>query len=126
MTDELEIPTEPRPAWHIALDEINEACGFKDWEYPGQITRAVRELVAQRDRWEAEAMRHLNDYKLALIDKGREERACLEVMEERDRCHEWADNLTDAIAQHFGQDFGEHSSANNPWANALEYLENAD
>ena len=45
-----------------------------------------------------------------------------ETLRDRDRYHEAADELTDAIATHFGQDFGEHSSANFPWENALEYM----
>lgn len=42
---------------------------------------------------------------------------------ERDRYHDIADELTDAISTIFDVDFGEHSSANCPWNNALEYIE---
>lgn len=52
-----------------------------------------------------------------------DDRAMLEVIDERDRCHEWADKLAEAIASHTGFAIGEHSSANNPWSVALEALE---
>lgn len=45
-----------------------------------------------------------------------------QTLSERDSYHESADKLTDAIAKHFGQDFGEHSSLNAPWENALEFM----
>lgn len=41
----------------------------------------------------------------------------------RDRYHDWADKLAQAIAGHMREDIGEHSSANNPWANALELID---
>jgi len=56
------------------------------------------------------------------------ERAHLQTIGERDRYCEWADKLADAIAEHFGIEIGEHSAgfeANNPWANALEHIQNA-
>ena len=45
-------------------------------------------------------------------------------MEERDNAEEWADKLAHAIGRHFVEEVGEHSSANNPWKNALELIEN--
>jgi hypothetical protein len=47
-----------------------------------------------------------------------------QTLTERDNYHEWADKLANAIAEHFGIEIGEHSSANNPWPVALEALEN--
>jgi hypothetical protein len=38
---------------------------------------------------------------------------------ERDTYHEWADKLSEKIAHLTGADVGEHSSANNPWREAL-------
>ncbi|HEX2652955.1 MAG TPA: hypothetical protein VHN11_04815 [Xanthobacteraceae bacterium] len=46
-----------------------------------------------------------------------------QTLQERDSYHEWADKLAAAIAEHFGIDIGEHSSANNPWSVALDTLE---
>jgi len=46
-----------------------------------------------------------------------------QTLQERDGYHEWADKLAAAIAEHFGIDIGEHSSANNPWSVALDTLE---
>ena len=42
---------------------------------------------------------------------------------QRDNYHAIADNLAEAIGAYFGIDIGEHSSANNPWAVALEHIE---
>lgn len=47
-----------------------------------------------------------------------------EVMQERDAFHEVADKLAAGIASHLTVDIGEHSSANCPWTNALEWIEN--
>lgn len=48
-----------------------------------------------------------------------------QVLRERDRYHDIADKLADAIATHFSIDIGEHSNMNCPWTNALEWIENA-
>lgn len=50
------------------------------------------------------------------------EREMLEVINERDRINEWADQLADAIAKHTGYEIGEHTSENNPWRMALNAL----
>lgn len=49
------------------------------------------------------------------------ERDMTEMIEDRDRCMEWADKLAYAIAP--VAVIGEHSSANDPWQNALELAE---
>lgn len=49
-----------------------------------------------------------------------------QMIDDRDRCYEWADKLADAIAGYFGVDIGEHTAgaeANDPWANALDTIE---
>ena len=51
------------------------------------------------------------------------EEDCLQVIDERDRYHDWADKLAQAIAAHMCENIGEHSSSNNPWANALELID---
>ena len=45
------------------------------------------------------------------------------TIRDRDRYHEMADRLADAISDVFGIDIGEHSNINSPWYNALDYLE---
>lgn len=59
--DNFKIPADPRPAYMIALDEINAACGYSDWEYPGQITRAVLELVARNAGLQADYDSRMED-----------------------------------------------------------------
>lgn len=46
-----------------------------------------------------------------------------DTLRDRDRYHEMADELADAIAKHFGVEIGEHSNMNCPWENALEWIE---
>lgn len=48
------------------------------------------------------------------------DRNLTQVMDERDRFEEWADRLADAVGPI--ELIGEHSSGNNPWANALELI----
>ena len=45
-----------------------------------------------------------------------------DTLRDRDRYHEMADELADAIAKHFGVEIGEHSNMNCPWENALEWI----
>lgn len=52
-----------------------------------------------------------------------EERAHGETIDQRDRYHEVADELAARIAAITGVDIGEHSSANCPWRNAIEAVE---
>ncbi|MDR0257765.1 MAG: hypothetical protein LBI83_18705 [Stenotrophomonas maltophilia] len=52
-----------------------------------------------------------------------EERAHGEIIDQRDRYHEVADELAARIAAITGVDIGEHSSANCPWQNAIEAAE---
>lgn len=47
---------------------------------------------------------------------------CLQIMKERDLYSDKADELAQAIAEHFEVKIGEHSSANNPWENALDWI----
>jgi len=44
-------------------------------------------------------------------------------LEERDRYHDVADKLAQAIADRYESDIGEHSSINDPWQNALNLIE---
>lgn len=50
------------------------------------------------------------------------DRSETELIGQRDHAEEWADKLSEAIALHFRQDIGEHSSSNNPWAEALNLI----
>jgi hypothetical protein len=47
----------------------------------------------------------------------------LEIIKQRDNYHEWADKLAETISKAFNQEIGEHTSANNPWAKAIEIAE---
>lgn len=54
-----------------------------------------------------------------------DEKAIDQALRERDLYHDVADDITDHVAKLLGLDFGEHSSANNPWTECMEALENA-
>lgn len=58
-------------------------------------------------------------------DLDAEERAHSQTIDERDNAQDVADKLADAIATFFGEEIGEHSNLNCPWANALEIIEEA-
>lgn len=45
-----------------------------------------------------------------------------QTIDDRDRYHEVADDLAQAIAKHLGIDIGEHSTANCPWVRALDAI----
>lgn len=45
---------------------------------------------------------------------------CLRLIQERDDAEAMCDKLSDKISELTGEDFGEHSSGNCPWSNALE------
>jgi hypothetical protein len=73
----------------------------------------VQRLAAEVLALPADAVR------LAPADQPDDERATLDVIDERDNAQEWADKLAYAIAPE--SVIGEHSSSNNPWANALDH-----
>lgn len=51
------------------------------------------------------------------------DREMMQVLEERDRYHDYADELAMRIATMTESEIGEHSNMNNPWENALELSE---
>lgn len=59
----------------------------------------------------------------APVPYDKHEREMLEVIDQRDKYHDEADKLANAIAEYFDADIGEHSSANCPWENALEEIQ---
>lgn len=49
-----------------------------------------------------------------------------QALQERDRYHDVADALAAGVARHFDADIGEHSNMNDPWQNALDFLEGGE
>jgi len=49
-----------------------------------------------------------------------------QVIHERDHWHDQATFLSGLVGLYFGQDFGEHSSANCPVENAIDYINEID
>jgi hypothetical protein len=43
-----------KDAGEIALDEIAALCGVAEWDYPGQVVRDVKAVIAQRDTAESQ------------------------------------------------------------------------
>lgn len=81
------------------------------------------EILAKLNKAEADLTQMTAWRDAAHCDREREEEACLKALEERDSYHDWADKLAGAIASHMREEIGEHSSANNPWANALNLID---
>lgn len=77
--------------------------------------RIIGEALGLSD---AAAMEHQSQ--LNAIKRDRKE--IDDLISQRDFWEERATKLAEAIGQHFGQDFGEHSSWNDPTAEALEFL----
>jgi hypothetical protein len=116
-----------------ALSKAGAYCGQCSFE-PGDRAKC-RDCERCWD-WYAEAIEPLLDtsaervpallaelgQKTAEIERMRIERdrELTRLIEERDRCEEWADRLADAVGPI--ELIGEHSSDNNPWANALELI----
>ena len=49
-----------------------------------------------------------------------------QALQERDKYHDVADALANGVALHFDADIGEHSNMNDPWQNALDFLEGGE
>ena len=88
----------------------------------------VRSLTARLERYDAQAYEDLikaKDGALAEVERQRAEvaetdRALMQVIPECDERGDAADVLAEAIARLTGVEIGEHSSANDPWRNALD------
>ena len=86
------------------------------------------EIIRNNDlRWVTDSVSRIDAEKLA--DSIMSEIAASEdddqTLHQRDFCHEWADKLADAIAEHFAVDIGEHSSSNSPWQEALDAIQSS-
>lgn len=68
----------------------------------------------------AEAVATGGDAPIAPVPYEKHEREILQVIDQRDRYHEVADELAGSIAALLGVEIGEHSSANSPWQNAID------
>ena len=99
--------------------EALDVCWPPSKSGPWEISRLREVLNTRRQTWTDEAQRRR---------EAEQYRALTQTIVDRDRYCEWADKLAEAIGAHFGIEIGEHSAgfeANNPWANALEWIENA-
>ena len=94
----------------VYADPGNNGFYYREQKYDS-VTAYVRlDLLSQLiTRAEADAM------------VAAEERSHNQTIDERDLAQGWADKLAAAIG---GEEIGEHSNINNPWANALEIAEN--
>jgi len=113
-------PDTPHPATPLPLATVVE----RDNALAGAADNSDWAGMAEMQMREAEAQ-------LATVtaERDREEAACSQVMEERDRAIKMCDELSYAIVGLTGGDdviaaIGEHSNCNDPWENALELAEN--
>ena len=119
------------------MDQTPEYCLSPTCSALFQTRSMLQEITEQNDRLEAvnrDLNASRNDWKALAESKSArvaelerrladEERGHGQTIDERDRYHDWADKLAQAIAEHMRDDIGEHSSANNPWANALKLID---
>lgn len=75
---------------------------------------AVMGALARNLKWERERRQQVENQLLL------EQLTHENTVDQRDRAEEWADKLAYTIAPQ--STIGEHSSGNNPWANALDLL----
>ena len=96
----------PLPDPDHALD-----CGNQPFYRPDQMREYARQSVYQaEDKWQAT---------LAAQAQQSSDAALCQALEERDRYHEASDDLAAQIAAITEVEIGEHSSANDPWHNAM-------
>lgn len=99
--------------------------GYHGWVQCIECLATTDKYYAWRDKnWKEEATNDWND-RVPSTDQDKlqiEEAEHLKTIKERDNYHDAADQLANAIADHFGADIGEHSNVNCPWGNALECM----
>ena len=119
----------PLPAaWGSAINDAGD--GHVDLYSAEQMQEYARAALASAPvAGEAQPVIHQHGFasdnqKLRAINESLDEQL-EEVMAERDDYHDWADELSEAIAAHLGVEIGEHSSSNLPWLRALDAIKNA-
>jgi hypothetical protein len=88
----------------------------------GTAAAYMAEVVELRDarKQRNEALAALAGCRALLAE---EDQAVVDTIRERDHAEGWADRLAGAVSALMGVDIGEHSSAHNPWAVALDALQ---
>lgn len=79
----------------------------------------LRKLVCERDS-------ALSDLEIASKRISEVEKSEDALIAERDELAELLDSFVSELSRLFDDRFGEHASANNPWLNALEYLNSCE
>lgn len=95
-----------------------------------EMLKAAREAAIDSGAGWVSNTHFVYQFKAAMLaaapaQESHSEQAMLEVISERDKYHEAADKLANAIAEYFQSDIGEHSSSNCPWVNAFGVIKGA-
>ena len=111
------------------VDDFIARCNRDDRGSCESVNVLRRALASAPVAGEAQPVIHQHGFasdnqKLRAINESLDEQL-EEVMAERDDYHDWADELSEAIAAHLGVEIGEHSSSNLPWLRALDAIKNA-
>ncbi len=104
-----------------ARDEAEELRGqiVSLREQVGIVDQSRMDLVVDLDRAEQKIKKLAAERDQARAEAAETDRALMQVIAERDDRTRVADGLAEAIARLLGVEIGEHSSGNDPWANAL-------
>ena len=94
--------------------KLYQACKERD------LTIAEREyLKGARDAWQAKAQAVPEGF--VLVKTSDRDQEMLELIDQRDYMESQAEELKDKLQALYGVDFGEHSSCNFPFQNAIDY-----
>ncbi|MGW3825718.1 hypothetical protein ACWEAF_26280 [Streptomyces sp. NPDC005071] len=117
-------PMTPEQYSHIRAHLSQAALKFGGIDYVSPTFGLVRDAMAEVDRLRArvDEVERAYTYDTAALKKRADEldKTLDEVMAERDGMHDALDQFALTVAPE--DVIGEHSSGNNPWANALELL----
>jgi len=105
--------------------ELVDVCG----QLRAEVER-LRAYVSDTDQWTRkleQTVLEISEERDQLKAKlSREEDQHMNTVDQRDMTEQFADRLASGIAEALGIEIGEHSSANNPWAEAITAIEEFD
>jgi hypothetical protein len=106
----------------VAMANTRETAAKQRDMHPDYMSASCQDVIRAVDR--EMALREERDQLKAKLS--REEGQHMNTVDQRDMTEQFADRLSSGIAEALGIEIGEHSSANNPWAEAITAIEEFD